>query len=164
MPSDAGNRSGLAGQRTHAAAFTNRGSADRLVLDGARPIRLAADQPVQFVHVDRFCHVSIETGGRGSSAIEILRITGHGNEYDALQVGVGTKTFAEFESVHDRQAEIQQRHTGFELFDDGQGRWSIVSDLDEVSERTQRIGKQHRGILVVVDDQQAMPRRSDVRV
>ena len=124
---------------------------------------VGANQPVQFVHVDWFCHVSIEPGGRRSLAIKLLRIPGDGNEHDALQVRVGTKTFAELESVHDRQAEIQQRHPGFEFLDDGQGRWSVVSDLDEMSERPQRIGKQHRGILVVVDEQQAMPRRCDAR-
>ena len=90
--------------------------------------------------------------------IDVLAVPGDCDKLQPLPLRQGLETLRHFESVHDRQAQIEQHDVRVKRDGTLESARSIEGDDGAVSQGLQGIGQQPRGVRVVVDDQNPKPR------
>ena len=81
------------------------------------PLAAPGSLPHQLAHglqVDRLDQLLVETELASPGAVRLLPVAGHGHEQAPLAPRLA-KAAGEFVAVHDRQADVHQRHLGIQL-------------------------------------------------
>lgn len=97
------------------------------------PLAAQRDQGTQLAEVRRFDQVVVETRLRGSLKMLLLAVPAMGNQQGVMLTRHRTYAASDLVAIHVRQADIEQHHLRFELFNAEKRGRTVARSLHVVS-------------------------------
>ena len=97
----------------------------------------------------------VEARLRRAPSIGLLPIAGDGHEFEPREAIEGAQPSRELVAIHHRQANVEDREIRMERRGGLERTRAVARRLHDESQPAERLGQQHQGVAIVIDDEDA---------